>query len=192
MGDPRPLGRAGIGVHRIGCEAVGPGEAFRRSDLESPLEKQIWSSIELRHFIALAEVGRTGSFTAAASSLGYTQSAVSQQIKRLETGIGHQLVERSAGSQPVALTPPQVRYSSHTRSRSKRVWQVPKQICRPCPTAPQDSSGLVRKRRFPDTPAHTRRVLELVASHQCDGGRRLGRRLDVTKSGPRGLPPSHV
>ncbi|MDF3310123.1 LysR family transcriptional regulator [Rhodococcus koreensis] len=68
------------------------------------MKKSLWSSIELRHFIALAEVGRTGSFTAAATSLGYTQSAVSQQIKRLETVVGQQLVERSGGAQPVALT----------------------------------------------------------------------------------------
>jgi len=53
-----------------------------------------WTSIEFRHFIALAEVGRTGSFTAAAHALGYTQSAISQQIKKLESVVGRRLVER--------------------------------------------------------------------------------------------------
>jgi DNA-binding transcriptional LysR family regulator len=60
--------------------------------------------MELRHLAALAAVGREGSFSRAADSLGYTQSAVSQQIHRLERAVGQALVERPGGPRPVTLT----------------------------------------------------------------------------------------
>lgn len=63
------------------------------------------STIELRYLIALIAVGKDNSFSRAAERLGYTQSAVSQQIGRLERSIGHQLVERPGGPRPVSLTP---------------------------------------------------------------------------------------
>jgi DNA-binding transcriptional LysR family regulator len=52
----------------------------------------------------LEAVGRTHSFVAAARELGYTQSAISQQIARLEEAVGQRLVERPGGPRPVALT----------------------------------------------------------------------------------------
>ena len=61
-------------------------------------------NIELRHLAALEAVGRTHSFVAAARELGYTQSAISQQIAALERAIGQRLVERPGGPRPVALT----------------------------------------------------------------------------------------
>lgn len=63
-----------------------------------------FSNVELRHFTALEAVGRTRSFAAAARELGYTQSAISQQIARLEQAVGQRLVERPGGPRPVALT----------------------------------------------------------------------------------------
>jgi len=42
-----------------------------------------WSGLELRYLVTLAEVGRLASFSKAADALGYTQSAVSQQVSRL-------------------------------------------------------------------------------------------------------------
>jgi len=42
-----------------------------------------WSGLELRYLVTLAEVGRQASFSKAAGALGYTQSAVSQQVSRL-------------------------------------------------------------------------------------------------------------
>lgn len=60
--------------------------------------------LELRYLVALAAVAREQSFTRAADSLGYTQSAVSQQIGRLERLVGHELVERPGGTTPVSLT----------------------------------------------------------------------------------------
>jgi molybdate transport repressor ModE-like protein len=63
-----------------------------------------WLGVELRHFLALEAVAREGSFGKAATSLGYTQSAVSQQIATLERIVGHRLVERPGGPKPVSLT----------------------------------------------------------------------------------------
>jgi DNA-binding transcriptional LysR family regulator len=63
-----------------------------------------WQGIELRHLLALEAVAREGSFGRAATSLGYTQSAVSQQIAALERIVGERLVERPGGPRPVSLT----------------------------------------------------------------------------------------
>jgi DNA-binding transcriptional LysR family regulator len=63
-----------------------------------------WLGVELRHFLALEAVAREGSFGKAATALGYTQSAVSQQIATLERIVGHRLIERPGGPKPVSLT----------------------------------------------------------------------------------------
>jgi DNA-binding transcriptional LysR family regulator len=51
----------------------------------------------------LREVAQTGSFSAAAHSLGYTQSAISRQVAGLEATAGHRLFDR--GRHGVTLTP---------------------------------------------------------------------------------------
>jgi molybdate transport repressor ModE-like protein len=52
--------------------------------------------IELyRTFLAISD---SGSFTAAARQVGRTQSAVSQQVRRLEETLGHPLFERQGGA----------------------------------------------------------------------------------------------
>lgn len=68
------------------------------------MEPDSWLGIELRHFLALEAVARAGSFGKAATSLGYTQSAVSQQIATLERIVGQRLVERPGGPKAVSLT----------------------------------------------------------------------------------------
>jgi DNA-binding transcriptional LysR family regulator len=63
-----------------------------------------WIGVELRHFLALDAVASEASFNRAAAKLGYTQSAISQQIATLERVVGQKLIERPGGSQPVRLT----------------------------------------------------------------------------------------
>src|SRR5882672_6799964 len=52
--------------------------------------------LDVRRMRVLREVAARGSFSAAAESLSYTQSAVSQQIAALEREAGTTLVERGA------------------------------------------------------------------------------------------------
>ena len=68
------------------------------------MEPDRWLGVELRHFLALEAVARERSFAKAAVALGYTQSAVSQQIATLERLVGQKLVERPGGPKPVSLT----------------------------------------------------------------------------------------
>jgi len=63
-----------------------------------------WHGVELRHLIALRAVAAERSFSAAARSLGYTQSAVSGQILALERLIGARVFVRVRGTRPLELT----------------------------------------------------------------------------------------
>jgi DNA-binding transcriptional LysR family regulator len=63
-----------------------------------------WLRLELRYLAALKAIAATGSFGGAADELGYTQSAISQQIAALERILGEPLIDRPGGRRPVGLT----------------------------------------------------------------------------------------
>jgi molybdate transport repressor ModE-like protein len=68
------------------------------------VEPVFWHGLQLRHLLTLRAVAEEGSFSAAASRLGYTQSGVSAQVRTLERCVGARLVERRRGSRSIALT----------------------------------------------------------------------------------------
>ncbi|CAN5793736.1 LysR substrate-binding domain-containing protein [soil metagenome] len=77
--------------------------------------------LEMRHLIALDAVASTGTFGRAALQLGYTQSAISQQIASFERLVGAPLFDRPGGPRPVTLTPLGVRLLDHARVLLDRV-----------------------------------------------------------------------
>ena len=68
------------------------------------MEPDRWLGLDLRHLVALKTIADEGSFGKAAEHLGYTQSAVSQQIATLERIVGLRLIERPGGPRPISLT----------------------------------------------------------------------------------------
>ncbi len=77
--------------------------------------------LELRHLVALEAVAGEGTFGKAALRLGYTQSAVSQQIAALERLVGGPVFDRPGGPRPVQLTPLGKVVLSHARDILARV-----------------------------------------------------------------------
>ncbi len=71
--------------------------------------------------MALRAVAAERSFGRAAERLGYTQSAVSQQIAGLERVVGGALFERPGGPRPVSLTPLGRRLLSHAEDIVERL-----------------------------------------------------------------------
>ena len=61
--------------------------------------------VDIRHLAALVAVVDEGSFAKAAASLGFTQSAVSQQIAALERAAGLPVLDRPKGPRAAELTP---------------------------------------------------------------------------------------
>ena len=68
------------------------------------MEPDTWLGLEFRHLIALKTIAEEGTFGRAATRLGYTQSAISQQIAMLERIVGQKLIDRPGGPKPVSLT----------------------------------------------------------------------------------------
>ncbi len=75
-----------------------------------------WLGVEFRHLAALEAIAREGSFSRAATTLGYTQSAVSSQLATLERLVGARLVERPPGLRQVGLTESGEALLSHARA----------------------------------------------------------------------------
>jgi DNA-binding transcriptional LysR family regulator len=68
------------------------------------MEPDRWLGLDLRHLVALKAIADERSFGKAAERLGYTQSAISQQIATLERIVGLRLIERPGGPRPISLT----------------------------------------------------------------------------------------
>jgi DNA-binding transcriptional LysR family regulator len=80
--------------------ASGAGSGER-----GPLKPARPIGLQVKHLEALMAIAVEGSFGGAARRLGYTQSAVSQQIAALERLVGQRLVDRSKSAEPPRLTP---------------------------------------------------------------------------------------
>jgi len=65
----------------------------------------MFDDLAIRHFAALQAVAAEQSFGRAAERLGFTQSAISQQIAAFEKAIGQPLFDRPGGPRQIELTP---------------------------------------------------------------------------------------
>jgi DNA-binding transcriptional LysR family regulator len=63
-----------------------------------------WIGLELRHLAALRAIADEGSFKGAARVLGYTPSAISQQIASLERIVGTEVIAREQGRKALGPT----------------------------------------------------------------------------------------
>lgn len=76
--------------------------------------------IQTSHLEALQAIAREGSFARAASSLGFSQAAISQQVARLEACVGMPVLDRPGGRRPATLTPAGrvlLRHADHVLAR---------------------------------------------------------------------------
>src|SRR4051812_17762969 len=80
-----------------------------------------WLGLELRHLAALEAVADERSFGRAARRLGYTQSAISQQVATLERIVGARVVDRPGGPNPVSLTEAGVLLLRHAQAIGARL-----------------------------------------------------------------------
>jgi DNA-binding transcriptional LysR family regulator len=76
------------------------------------------AQVEIRHLAALEAIVETGSFHRAGAELGYSQSAISQQIAALERAAGMPLLDRPGGRRPVTPTDAGRRLLRHARRAS--------------------------------------------------------------------------
>ncbi|ATY11427.1 LysR family transcriptional regulator [Amycolatopsis sp. AA4] len=63
------------------------------------------ADLDLRQLTTLLAVAEEGTFSRAATRLGYTQSSVSQHIAALERSVGGAVFDRPGGPRPVRITP---------------------------------------------------------------------------------------
>jgi DNA-binding transcriptional LysR family regulator len=113
------------------------------------MEQDRWLGIELRHLAALEAVAREGSFGRGAEALGYTQSAVSQQIAALERAVGERLLERPGGSRRISLTEAGTLLLRHAREITARLAAAKADLA----ALSAGATGLLRVGTFPSVGA---------------------------------------
>jgi DNA-binding transcriptional LysR family regulator len=90
------------------------------------------SGVNAAQVAAYLAVIDTGGFRSAAAQLGVTQGAVSQQVRRLETEVGANLIQRSgAGCRPAPGTEAFVRYArtlADVADRAARLFRDPELV----------------------------------------------------------------
>jgi DNA-binding transcriptional LysR family regulator len=86
--------------------------------------------LELKHLVALQAVAAERSFGRAAERLGYTQSAISQQIAALERVVGEPVFDRPGGPRPVELTPCGQVILDHAEQVFRRLAQAEEEVAR--------------------------------------------------------------
>src|SRR5262245_26748986 len=84
--------------------------------------------LELKHLVALQAVATERSFGRAAERLGYTQSAISQQIAALERVVGEPVFDRPGGPRPVELTPCGQVILDHAEQVFRRLGQAEEEV----------------------------------------------------------------
>ncbi len=81
-----------------------------------------------RQLAALVAVVEAGTFAAAADDLGFTQSAISQQIRQLERAAGMALFDRQRGPRPAELTAAGRVVLDHARAVLGRIDRMDEQL----------------------------------------------------------------
>ena len=109
--------------------------------------------IEVRHLQALVAVAEAGTFGKAAEALGYTQSAVSQQIAALERATGTPVFDRPGGPRPVRLTAAGEVLLEHARTVLATLRMAEADIDAVTTRRPGPAAGRAdAERRHPDPP----------------------------------------
>lgn len=93
-------------------------------------DDRMWSDLGTKHLLALRAVAREGTFGRAAERLGYTQSAVSQQVATLEAMVGHSLFDRGAGRTRPRLTPAGELLLEHANALLERIEEAERDLDR--------------------------------------------------------------
>ncbi|MGK2928171.1 MAG: LysR family transcriptional regulator [Acidimicrobiales bacterium] len=86
--------------------------------------------VDIRHLAALVAVVDEGSFAKAATALGFTQSAISQQIAALEKSAGLPVFDRPKGPRAAELTPAGELLVDYARMMLTQVTQMDDQLDR--------------------------------------------------------------
>src|SRR3954447_7272095 len=86
--------------------------------------------LDLRMLVALRAVAEHRSFGRAADRLGFTQSAISQQIAALERVVGEPVFDRPGGPRPVELTPAGQVLLDHAEAVFRQLHQAEEEVTR--------------------------------------------------------------